>query len=72
MEPEEYERLRRIARERKVSVAELIRTALRDAFLSSPTKPKAALEEILALRLPVLSWEEIEDEVSRGHGDPLP
>jgi len=51
MEPEEHRRLERVAKERRVSVAELIRRAVRMQYLSasaSAAYPEAATEVVFA------------------------
>lgn len=72
MEPDEYERLESIAAERGVPVAELIRTAVRERYLLTREERRRLVDEILGLDLPVVEWEEAEDEVVEAHGDGLP
>lgn len=72
MEPDEYERLESIAAARGVPVAELIRTAVRERYLTTRGERRRLVEEILGLDLPVIEWEEAEDEVVGAHGDGLP
>jgi hypothetical protein len=59
-EPEAYEHLEQIANREGVSVAELIRRAVRDAFFSSPESRRRALEEIRSMAIPVGDWEDLE------------
>lgn len=72
MEPDEYERLESIAAERDVPVAELIRTAVRERYLLTREERARMVDRILGLDLPVVEWEEAEDEVVEAHGDGLP
>lgn len=53
MEPDEYDTLARIAEARQVSVAELIRVAVRAAYLGSRDSRLDAVERIAAMELPV-------------------
>ena len=63
MEPEEYEQLVRIAQLRMVSVAELVRTAVRVLYFCSPDDRKATVARIAAMELPVGRWEEMKQEI---------
>ena len=67
MEPEEYRRLRAIARERKTSVSSLIREAVRETFLAPEVEKGTVVEAILSMRLPIPDWDEVRDELDRGH-----
>lgn len=67
MDPDEFKRLRAIARRRKTSVAELIRTAVRESYLKSPTERKPLVESILALRLPSIDWKKAKKEIEAAH-----
>ena len=59
--------LERIARSERVSVAELIRRAVREKYLKRSGDMATAVEDIVSLDLPVLDWEEIEAEVEESH-----
>jgi len=72
MEPEEYERLEAIAAERGVAVAELIRSAVRERYFLSREERRRHVEEILGLDLPVIEWDEAEEDALASHGDDLP
>lgn len=63
MEPEAYQRLEEIARREQTSVAELIRRAVREKYLSDTSQRQAALADLLATDLPVDRWEDIDEEV---------
>lgn len=66
-EPEEYERLQRVARRRKCSVGELIRSTLREQYLKAdPVRRGEAARELAKLSLPVAGWEEMEEETISG------
>lgn len=67
MEPEEFRRLQALARKRKTSVANLIRSAVRDAYLvPQPDKP-LIVDAILAMGLELPDWDHLRDELDRGH-----
>lgn len=51
MEPEEYQRLAAIARQKRVSVAELVRTAVRERYLHRPRPAVSAVDRLQALHL---------------------
>ena len=67
MDPDEFKRLRAIARRRKTSVAELIRSAVRESYLKAPVDRKPIVESILALNLPVIDWSEAKKEIEAAH-----
>jgi len=67
MEPEEFRRLQALARERKTSVANLIRSAVRDAYLAPVAERGPIVEAILAMRLSMPDWERAHKEIERGH-----
>jgi hypothetical protein len=67
MEPEEFRRLRRLAREKKTSVAELIRSALRATYLAPPPDRKTIVESILQMRLPTTEWKKARKEIEASH-----
>lgn len=68
MDPEEHRRLRELARRKKTSVGELIRTAVRATYLT-PRKPdrKPIVEAILQMNLPAISWNRARREIEAGH-----
>ena len=70
MDPDEYDELARIAEARMVSVAELIRTAVRVVYLRSRDDRMATVERIAAMDLPIDPWDrmkvEIEDACDAG------
>lgn len=72
MEPEDYQRLEEIARQKKASVAELIRTAVRERYLGGGTGRRTLVESICSMSLPVIPWDEAEAEIAEAHGDVLP
>ena len=71
MEPEEYRELEEIARQKGVSVAELIRTAVKERYFLASKKQGEAIADILAMNLPVGDWEAVEAEILEAHGDGL-
>ena len=50
MDPDEFRQLRALARRKKTSVAELIRTAVRTVYLTAPPDRKAIVEDILKMQ----------------------
>jgi hypothetical protein len=68
MDPEDYRQLRNVARRKKTSVGELIRTAVRAAYLE-PAQPdrKPIVEAILQMRLPAISWSRARKEIAASH-----
>ncbi len=69
MEPDDYRRLEEIARRREVSVAELIRTAVRDRYLGGGDASREAVATICSMGLPVTEWAVAEAEIAEAHGD---
>jgi len=67
MEPEEFHRLRALARRRKTSVAELVRKAIRETYLEPIPDRGPIVEEILQMRLPKLDWKRAKKEIEKGH-----
>jgi len=72
MDPEDYRRLEEIARQKNASVAELIRTAVRERYLGSETECRESVESICSMNLPVIPWAEAEAEIVEAHGDVVP
>jgi len=67
MDPDEFRRLRSVARRRKTSVAELIRSAVRQAYLVTPPERGPIVDAILSMRLPEISWKRAKKEIEAGH-----
>jgi len=63
MEPEDFRQLQAEARRRKTSVAELIRLAVRDAYLTCTPDRRPLVEAILNMDLPVMDWDQIRREI---------
>ena len=72
MEPEEYERLERIARARHSSVGELIRAAIRAQYLQAPPDRTAIVERIASMNLPSGDWADLKHEIEAGYDAGLP
>ena len=67
MEPEEFRRLQALARTRRTSVANLIRSAVRETyFVPQPDKPPI-VDAILAMRLDLPDWGQLREELDREH-----
>ncbi|MHC4470537.1 MAG: ribbon-helix-helix protein, CopG family [Planctomycetota bacterium] len=74
-EREEYERLEEVARARAVSLAELIRTAVREKYLDPGLTRDAALDGLLAMRLPLEGledWSRVKRMAQEAHDAGLP
>lgn len=69
MEPDDYRRLEEIAHRREVSVAELIRTAVRDRYLGGADASREAVATICAMNLPLIDWTAAEADIAEAHGD---
>lgn len=68
LDPEQYRQLKEEAKARSTSVGELVRRALKQTFLQSEQEKRLqALERILAMELPVSSWEQMEKEIEEGY-----
>ena len=68
MEPAEFRRLQALARERKTSVAALIRSAVRQIYLSPTAEPEPIVEAIAAMGLPAIDWRHAKSEISGSGG----
>ncbi len=66
---DQHDLLRQLARERKTSVSVLIRQAVEQVYVDEVARAKrqAALDDLLSLDAPVADWEQMEEEISRGH-----
>lgn len=69
-ELDEYARLESIAAERGVSVAELVRFAVRERYLPARSERRRLVDEIQGMDLPVIEWEAAEDEVGESYDEP--
>jgi hypothetical protein len=69
MEPDDYRRLEAIARQKNSSVAELIRTAVRERYLGGDAERRAGVESICSMSLPVIPWADAEAEIAEAHDD---
>ena len=67
MDPDDFRRLRALARRKKTSVAELIRTAVRTVYLTPPPDRKAIVEDILKMNLPPMDWKRVRKRIGAGH-----
>jgi predicted DNA-binding ribbon-helix-helix protein len=66
-----WDRLQILARERRVSVATLIRNAVEQAYFAErpSVSPLDAVQQLAAMRLPVADWEQMEAESTTGGCD---
>lgn len=71
MEPDEFRRLRALARQRKTSIAQLVRQAVRQVYLelSEPEDRKAIVERMLNMNLPVIEWADAKKEIEDAHAE---
>jgi Ribbon-helix-helix protein, copG family len=67
MEPEEFRQLRTLARKRNTSVAELIRSAVRETYLQTQPDRKALVDAIVRMKLPAMDWNKVRREIEAGH-----
>ena len=67
MEPGEYQQLKAMARQQNISVAELIRRAVRRCYPIPSKDPKLLVQEIFDLNLPIHDWGKIEQEIEKAH-----
>ena len=67
MEPAEYQQLEVLADREGVSVAELVREAVRERYLDAPPRKTEAAARIAAMTLPVVEWEDIDQEAEDAH-----
>jgi hypothetical protein len=63
MEPAEFRRLQALAKERKTSVAALIRSAVRETYLSPAVERGPIVEAIAAMGLPAIDWKRAKREI---------
>jgi hypothetical protein len=71
-DPAEYDRLEAVARRAKVSVAELIRTAVRERYRRKPTHAQSAVARLAALRLDLPDWDDLARERAEAEDGGLP
>ncbi len=69
MDPKEFRRLRTLARRRKTTVAELIRSAVRATYLKPQPDRKAVIQSILAMKLPTIEWKRAKKEIEAARAD---
>ena len=70
MDPKEFRRLRALARRKKTTVAELIRSAVRATYLEAQPDRKAIVESILAMKLPIIEWKPQDSRSHKEHARP--
>ncbi len=69
MDPQEFRRLRLIARRRKTTVAELIRSAVRATYLKPEPDRRTLVQSILSIQLPTIEWKRAKREIEAGRAD---
>jgi hypothetical protein len=73
IESEEYRQLESLANQQGTSVAELVRTAVRERYLTGSARRREIVQEIFRLQAPIEEdWSTIEEEIARAHADGLP
>jgi len=65
---EEHERLQELARERRRSVAGLVREAVAACYPAPPSRRTrmAAVRRMMKMEFPVADWPQMEEEIIRG------
>ncbi|MGH9815425.1 MAG: hypothetical protein ACRD5F_14915 [Candidatus Acidiferrales bacterium] len=71
MEPGEFRHLRSLARQRKTSIAQLVREAVRKVYLepSEPENRQAIVERMLSMNLPTIEWADAKKEIEDAHAE---
>ncbi len=69
MEPAEFRRLQAAARARKTSVAQLIRSAVREKYLAPEPDKAALVEAIVGMRLPAVDWKRARRQIEEARAD---
>jgi len=70
MDPNDFRQLRALARQRKTSVAELIRLAVHAVYFTPPeAERKAIVDEISKMAIPGVSWRRVRKEIEAGRAD---
>ena len=73
IDPEEYRQLESLANQKGTSVADLVRTAVRERYLTRSTRRREIVQEIFRLQAPIEEdWSTIEEEIARAHDVGLP
>lgn len=77
IDPAEYSRLRREARRRKTTVADLIRTAYRKVYFTTDDEQRErrrkAFDDFLSIRLPfTIEWDEAKQILDSRYDDVAP
>jgi hypothetical protein len=67
MDPKEYAQLEKLARRRHVSVAELIRRAVRQRYLGRSEDRRKAVERICGMEVHLEDWPTLESEIAEAH-----
>ncbi len=68
LSPEERKRLEEISRQRRTSIASLIRKALHQIYIKEPLEAREkAAEYLCSLELPVEEWEKMEKKIIEGY-----
>ena len=67
MEPAEYEQLEIRAAHEGVSVAELVREAVRERYLKGSPRKAEAAASIIGMNLPVVDWQDIDRDAEDAH-----
>ena len=62
-----FEQLRSLARQRKTSVAELVRCAVREFYFNAPANRKLLVDAILGLKLPYVAWRKAKKDIEAAH-----
>jgi hypothetical protein len=72
MEPGDFAELSKVARRKRVSVAELLRRSATEKYLRCGDHVHAVVDEIEAMELPVEDWATMKGEIEEMADDRLP
>jgi hypothetical protein len=67
MDPEEYKRLKAEARRRRCSIGELVRLAVRRAYLTPVPEKGPIVDALLRMNLPRMGWKRAKKDIESGH-----
>jgi len=68
MEQRDFERLVRLARQRRSSVGELLRLAALERYLSVPENLPEVVDDIAAMNLPIDDWSVLKADIMDSRG----
>jgi hypothetical protein len=69
LEPEQLEKLKKDARDRNVSVGEIVREAITQKYDTATAGKIAAAKDLAMIGAPVKEWQEMKKEIEAGRTD---